>query len=227
MRTYLVASLLLGIRMLSRLCLRYDARWVGTPTARPWDGIRVIALLNHTSLFEPVLAGAAPTRLLWQVARHGVLPVAKKTAGRPLVGRFYRLVAREVISITRERDRTWANVLWRANDPEALVVIAPEGRMKRTTGLDVAGARMTIRGGIADILRGIPSGGLLLVYSGGLHHIQAPGQVLPRPFRRVRLKLERLEIADYRRELLQRAGEAGFKRAVIEDLTRRRDRYCS
>ena len=38
-------------------------------------------------------------------------PVARKTADRPLVGRFYSLVAARVIPITRERDETWDELL--------------------------------------------------------------------------------------------------------------------
>jgi hypothetical protein len=41
------------------------------------------------------------------------------------------------------------------------------------------------------------------------------------------MRLETLDIAAYRRELLERAGERGFHAAVIEDLTRRRDLYCA
>jgi hypothetical protein len=54
-----------------------------------------------------------------------------------------------------------------------------------------------------------------------------PGQRLPRVFTTVRMRLETLDIAAYRRELLERAGERGFHAAVIEDLTRRRDLYCA
>jgi hypothetical protein len=47
-----------------------------------------------------------------------------------------------------------------------------------------------VRGGIADILEAIPSGRMLLAYSGGLHHVQAPGEHVPRPFRTLYLNLE-------------------------------------
>lgn len=227
--------LLLAIKGLSRLLFRFDVGWVGEPPDDPWDGIRILAILNHTSLFEPILAGAAPRRLLRQVARHGVAPIATKTARRPLVGRFYRLVARQVIPITRERDETWEAVLARVDDPEATVVILPEGRMRRRTGLDADGEPLTIRGGIADILEAVPDGRMLLVYSGGLHHVHAPGDRCLRPFRTVRLRLELVRIAEYRAARAAEgagkaadAGEAadGFKAAVIADLTRRRDLHC-
>ena len=112
-------------------------------------------------------------------------------------------------------------------DPDSMVLILPEGRMMRRNGLDSQGQPMTVRGGIADILESTPSGRMLLAYSGGLHHVQAPGERLPRPFRTVYLNLESVDIAEYR---AARAAEAppgvAFKRMVVEDLERRRDAYC-
>jgi len=96
----------------------------------------------------------------------------------------------------------------------------------RRNGLDSHGQPMTVRGGIADILDAITSGYMLLVYSGGLHHIQAPGELLPRPFRTIRVSLEIVDIAAYREDLLRRFGRDHFKRAVIADLEHRRDTLC-
>ena len=85
---------------------------------------------------------------------------------------------------------------------------------------------MTVRGGIADILEAIPSGPMLIAYSGGLHHVQAPGEHWPRLFRTIRMNLEWVDIETYRRERLAEAGsEAGFKRAVVDDLERRREAH--
>ena len=152
--------------------------------------------------------------------------MADKTAQRPLVGRFFRLVAEDVVPITRQRDDTWERFIAQASQPDAVVVILPEGRMKRKTGLDLSGNPMTIRGGIADIIRAVPDGRMLLCYSRGLHHIQAPGELLPRLFRTVKARLETVDLPIYREKLLESAGEEGFKRAVVEDLSRRRDLYC-
>lgn len=225
-RIRLTYPLLLAVRGLSRLFFRFEVDWVGEPPADPWQGIRILTILNHTSLFEPVLAGAAPARLMREVARHGVAPIARKTARRRVVGRFFRLVARHVVPITRERDETWDEVLRRIDDPEAMVIILPEGRMRRRTGLDAHGEPLTVRGGIADILAAVPDGRMLLVYSGGLHHVHAPGDPFPRPFRTVRLRLESVEIPAYRAARRAETGAAGFKAAVIADLTRRRERHC-
>ncbi|MDX1577920.1 MAG: hypothetical protein R3266_05525 [Gemmatimonadota bacterium] len=225
MRSYLVFLLLYAVKLASRLFWRVRLEWVRS-IDDPWSDLRVLALLNHTSLYEPVFAGAAPNRLLWQIAAHGVVPIADKTVRRPFVGRFFRFVARHVVSITRERDETWSEVLSRIEDPDALVVILPEGRMKRRSGLDLEGNPMTVRGGIADILAGVEEGRLFLAYSEGLHHVHAPGDRFPRLFREVRLKADVLDIPEYRTRLEGRYGKEHFKRAVIEDLTRRRDECC-
>ncbi|MGH9362251.1 MAG: hypothetical protein ACRD2T_10060 [Thermoanaerobaculia bacterium] len=225
LRPYLVFALLVTLKLVSRLFYRLDMRWIGEVPADPWHHIRLAAVLNHTSLYEWLFAGGCPLHFLWRIARHGVVPIADKTAGRLLVGRFYKLIAAQVISITRRRDETWDEVLDRI-DPDAMVVILPEGRMKRATGLDAAGQPMTVRGGIADILESIGGGKLVLAYSGGLHHIQAPGERWARLFKTIRMRMEVLDITAYREALLARAGAPGFKRAVIEDLERRRDTIC-
>jgi hypothetical protein len=142
------------------------------------------------------------------------------------VGRFYSLVAQRVISITRERDETWRQVL-NTIDPDAMVIILPEGRMKRAGGLDANGQPMTVRGGIADILETIGEGRMLIAYSGGLHHVHAPGDRFPRLFKTIRMNLEVMDIGAYREARMAEAGPPrGFKRAVVQDLERRRDLYC-
>jgi hypothetical protein len=102
----------------------------------------------------------------------------------------------------------------------------PEGRMKRPDGLDGDGKPMTVRGGIADVINAVGDGRMLVAYLGGLHHVQAPGQFLPRAFHRIKLTLELLDVAWYREIMLHRGGEEGFKRAVVADLQERRDRHC-
>jgi hypothetical protein len=224
-RSYLVFLLLLAVKVFARLCYRIEMSWIGDPPRDRWRHIRLLAVLNHTSLYEPLFAGAVPISFLWRLARHGVVPIAQKTAVRPLVGQFYKLIARRVISITRERDESWETVLDHI-DPDAMIGLLPEGRMKRATGLDAAGKPMTVRGGIADILESIGAGRMLIAYSGGLHHVQAPGERLPRLWKTIRMRLELVDIAAYRAALVAKAGSAGFKRAVIEDLERRRDLFC-
>lgn len=220
----MVYSSLSTIKYLSKLFYRLDFVWVGDVPPNPWRDIRLVAFLNHTSLFEPVFLGGVPNNFLWRLAAHGVVPAADKTTERPLVGLVFRFVAHHVIAITRERDHTWFEVL-SSIDPSSMVIIAPEGRMKRENGLDLKGNAMTVRGGIADILLAIKEGRLLLAYSGGLHHVQAPGRV-PRLFKTVRMRTEILDIADYIVKMSADGGPDAFKKNVMRDLDRRRDFYC-
>lgn len=226
MRALLVFLFLQKLAILSRLFFRHRHEWIDQPMPDPWPDFHVVAILNHTSLYEFLFAGAVPSRFLWRMAQHGTLPVAAKTIARPFIGHFWRLIARTVIPISRERDRTWSNVLT-AIEPDSMVVLFPEGKMKRANGLDRDGNPMQVRGGVADIIASIPEGRILLAFSQGLHHIQIPGQRLPRLFRTVALRLQALDIVAYRQQLgylPDRPDE--FKRAVVRDLTERRDRYC-
>lgn len=227
MRKYLIFLFLAALRLVALGFWRRDVRWIGAPPpADRWDRYRVVCFLNHTSLFEWLFVSVVPPRFIWRVARHGVVPAAGKTLDRPVVGWFFRFLAAHVVSITRERDHTWREVLARI-DPDSMVLILPEGRMMRRNGLDSEGRPMTVRGGIADILEAVPEGAMLVAYSGGLHHVQAPGEHFPRPFRTIRMNLERIDIAAYRAERRQEAAtDAAFKRAVVSDLERRRDLYC-
>ena len=52
--------------------------------------------------------------------------------------------------------------------PDTMVIIMPEGRMMRANGLDKNSRAMTVRGGVADIVRSIPPGLLLLRPGAGI-----------------------------------------------------------
>ncbi|RLE27080.1 MAG: hypothetical protein DRJ65_03875 [Acidobacteria bacterium] len=217
--------LLTSIMILSRIFYRYEDEWLGDIPAKDWGKLRVLVILNHTSLFEPLLAGFGDWRLFWIFARHGVLPVAEKTMRRRM-GVVFRFLVRHPIVITRQRDHTWESVLNKIDD-RSLVIILPEGRMKRADGLDNTGRPMTMRGGIADILEPLDSGRMLIVYSGGFHHIQVPGQSRwPKLFKTVRGRLELLEIQDYKASVSAASEGLNFRKALIKDLTARRDQHC-
>jgi hypothetical protein len=224
LRSVSVFTLLVILKYLSKIFYRHDFEWVGDVPPKPWKSIRVVAFLNHTSLFEPVFLGGVPNHFIWRLAAHGVVPAADKTTGRPLVGLIFKFVAHHVIAITRERDHTWFEVLNRI-DPHSMIVIAPEGRMKRANGLDANGNPMTVRGGIADILQAVGEGRMLLAYSGGLHHVQIPEHTMVQVFETVRMRTEIVDIKPYIAEQM-RDGEEQFKRNVRDDLERRRDAYC-
>ena len=220
----MVFSMLLSLKYLSRIFYRYDVAWVGDVLPKPWDHVGLVAFLNHTSLFEPVFLGGVPNHFIWRLAAHGVVPAAEKTTGRPLVGIIFKFVAHHVVAISRERDHTWFRLL-NTIDPDSMVIIAPEGRMKRANGLDLHGNPMSARGGIADILMAMKGGRMLIAYSGGLHHVQYPGG-LPRILKTVRLRIEILDIAGYIEEMMRNGGADQFKKNVMRDLDRRRDFYC-
>jgi hypothetical protein len=221
LRSALVFAVISSLKFVSKLFYRYDFAFLGPTPKDPWADIRLVIFLNHTSLFEPIFLGAVPNSFIWRLAAHGVVPAADKTTDRPLVGMVFKFVAHHVIAITRQRDDTWFQVLQKI-DPNSMVVIAPEGRMKRANGLDLHGKPMTVRGGVADILQAVKTGRMLIAYSGGLHHVQVPGK-MPRPFKTVALRVENLDIAQYIAEMVARGGEAEFKKTVMRDLDARRD----
>ena len=225
MRSVLVFCLLLTLKVVARVFYRVETKFIGEVPPDPWRDTRLGVLLNHTSLYEVLWAGALPNHWIWRLARHGVVPAADKTVDRPLVGLIFKFIANQVVSVTRQRDHTWFTVL-RKIDPDSMLIIAPEGRMKRSTGLDAQGNPMTVRGGVADIIDAVQEGRMLIGYSGGLHHVQHPGEKFPRLFKTIRMNFEVLDIAKYRQELLAQSGPDGFKRAVIADLERRRDQNC-
>jgi 1-acyl-sn-glycerol-3-phosphate acyltransferase len=218
-------ALLLLVKGLSRSFYAYDIGWIGSKPKDPWSNLRLLLILNHTSLYEPLFAGWVPNRFLKKVAVQGVVPIADKTMCRPAIGFFFRMLAGNVITVSRERDHTWDTFVGQIN-PDSMVVMLPEGRMKRANGLDARGQPMTVRGGVADLLKKIPGGRLLIAYSGGLHHVQIPGQGFPRVFKTLRMRLETLDISQYTHRLLERYGPEGFKQGVIRDLQKRRDRFC-
>lgn len=226
MRKFVSFLVLLKVWLFSRFFYRHERGWIGDKPPDAWSRIRLICFLNHTSLFEPLFAGIVPIRFLWDIASRAVVPAADKTLERPVFGRFLSLLVRHPVSITREPDHTWQAVLQRIEE-DSMVVILPEGRMRRATGLDKHGKPMTARGGIADILDVLTEGRMLFAYSGGLHHVQIPGQRFPRLFQTIRMNLELVQIESYR-ETMQTAAESEsspFKEVVKKDLDRRRDEF--
>ncbi len=220
-----VYGLLRSVKALSRCFYRFDIAWIGEYPQHPWRKIRLVAFLNHTSFYEPIFVGWFPNEFLRRIARHGMIPVAAEALQRPILGNFFSLVAGNVVPITRLKDKTWLNVINQIHS-DSMVIIMPEGRMMRRNGLDKNGQPMTVRGGIADLIKKIPNGKILMAYSGGLHHIQAPGDLIPRLFKTVKMRLECIDIKKYREKILTHSGYDGFKSAVITDLERRRELFC-
>ena len=198
-RNLISRLLVLMVYAFSRVFYRHSLSWVSQPPADIWENqhdLRVFAFLNHTSLLEPLFLGAFPLSFLLAAVGRATMPGADITMNRPLIGRFYRFLSPRTIAITRKRDASWQHFLEQIA-PQALVVLAPEGRMMRPGGLDKEGKPMSVRGGIADILRRLGHGRMVVAYSGGLHHVNRPGEHNLRLFKTLNLKLEVLDIADY------------------------------
>ncbi|MCP4654570.1 MAG: hypothetical protein GY856_04020, partial [bacterium] len=206
MRQMIAYLLLRTVKALSHTLYTVEDEWISTPPEGHWSQYRLVALFNHTSLYEFLYADMAPVSFLRRIARHGVVPIASKTMNRRVAGRFWKFIAGHVVPISRERDDTWTRLL-EAVKPQSVVVMMPEGRMKRANGLDAHGRPLVIRGGVADVIRLIPDGKMLLGYSQGLHHVQIPGQMFPKLFKRIRMRFEALDIEDYRASLWPPDGD--------------------
>ena len=226
MHDFIRTSILLFLKLLARIFYTFEVEWMGPVPPKPWNDVRIATVLNHTSLYEWLLAGGFANHFLKRIATRGYVPVADITISRAFYGRFIQFLAPHFVSITREADHTWQAVI-DSIPKNSMIIIFPEGRMKRATGLDKRGQPMTVRGGIVDLLDAVPEGRMLLVYSGGLHHIQVPGQKIPKLFKKIRIACEFVDIAQYRATLMAEAGEESFRQAVREDLDSRRDRHCA
>ncbi len=214
---------LLAVKHASRALYRIHTEWVGDVPPDPWDGVRLIAVVHHTSLAEAIYLAVVPNRILRKMSRHAVLPVARETMARPIEGRIFRLLVPNAVPITRRRDQSWARVLDEIDDPDSMMAMFPEGRMMRPDGRDKSGAPMTVKPGVVEVLQALGHGRMILAYSGGLHHVFAPGASLPRFLQPLSLRLESLDIAAY---LEERGRELpSLTDAVVRDLTRRRDLY--
>lgn len=225
MKQKLIFAFLIGIKTFSAMFYRFRIHWIGELPSDPWKNLRLVVLLNHTSLYEPLFTGFLPNRFLKNIAYNGLVPIADKTISRPLVGYFFKILACNVVPITRLRDNSWNRFLTKIKST-SLIIMAPEGRMKRANGLDLAGKPMTVRGGIADLLKNITNGRMLIAYSGGLHHVQVPNQLIPRLFKTLHMTIESIDIAKYKDRLLNHWGCEGFKIGVIKDLEKRRAIHC-
>lgn len=219
------ALLVFTIKAMSLAFYRTEARWLTPKDQIEWEKLRLVVALNHTSLFEPLFISAIPNYRLWRAIRRVVVPIADVTMKRPLVGALFRLLVPNAIAITRKRDETWEAFVTRAHDPNSLMFIFPEGRMKRLDGLDKHGKPMTVKGGVADLLAELDGGKMLIAYSGGLHHVQAPGQALPRVFKRICVGFEQIDINQYK-ALLAGHDHSEFRQKVIDDLQSRMAQNC-
>ena len=101
-----VYGLLRSVKAMSRCFYRFDISWIRESIDQPWDSIRLVAFLNHTSLYEPLFVGWFPNHFLKRIATNGLMPVADKALQRPVMGNFFNLVAGNVVPISRMKDQT-------------------------------------------------------------------------------------------------------------------------
>ncbi len=208
---------LLAVKYVCHLFYKYEVKWPEGDRAVRWKDIKLLVLLNHTSLYEFLYIGILPNAFIRKMSKRMVVPAADKTMNRPVVGTFFKMFTPGMVSITRKRDDTWANFLESIYE-DSVIFIVPEGRMMRKGGLDLEGNKMTVRGGIADILAGLDNGQLILAYSGGLHHVQVPGQNIPRFFKKLKIDIETYDIPEYKGLFKAAQGSEEWKKEVLDDL---------
>jgi hypothetical protein len=160
---------------------------------------------------------------LWKITNNLSVPGADITLNRPIVGLFWKLMMPNISSVSRKSDNTWSTYLESIKD-HSIVLIAPEGRMKRPNGLDKFGKSMSVRPGIVDIILAIPDGGMVLCLSGGLHHIQKPGQRVPKVFKTIRMNFVYLDLVEYRKNFAGSPREQ--KLMITKDLQKYLETSC-
>jgi hypothetical protein len=221
MRTLLSFIILMGVKTFAMIFYKMEVKWINSePT---FDRVRLIAFMNHTSLFEPLYIGILPVSFIWRLARKLVAPGADKTLNRRFVGFFWRIMSPGIISITRKRDKSWVKFMEAVHN-RSVIAMALEGRMKRPNGFDLNGKKMTVRSGVTDIIEVLEDGNILIAYSGGLHHVQSPGQFIPKVFKTLKLNIEVLDIKQYK----SRFNTSGiqWKRDVVADMQMRLETNC-
>jgi 1-acyl-sn-glycerol-3-phosphate acyltransferase len=223
MRRLLAFIILATVKIVSMILFRAKGNWLHETPKDPWKNIRLMVFLNHTSLYEPVFMQLIPFTYLWYLSGNLNVPGADITLNRPIVGTFWKLMLPKIIPVTRKQDASWQNYL-NAISPQDVVMIAAEGRMKRPNGLDKYGKPMTVRGGIADIIETMDDGVMLLCFSGGLHHIQTPGQHFPKLFKTIHMNLSYFDLKEYKQLFPENHRERKIK--IVQDLQNRLEKDC-
>ena len=224
MRKIISFSILSSVKILSHIFFRGKFNWITPAPEKPWSQARLMVFLNHTSLYEPLFIQHLSFSFLWQLVGRVNIPGADITLNRPIVGRFWKMMLPNISSVTRKKDDSWNNYL-NSIKPDSMILIAPDGRMKRPGGLDKFGKPMNVKGGVADILENINDGAMILCISGGLHHIQTPGQVFPRLFKTIHMNLAYFDIKEYK-EQFQLLSQRERKMKITQDLQVHLENNC-
>jgi len=207
---------LLTLKILSGIFYRFEISWP-KDNKIVWNDVRLIVFLNHTSLMEVLYIGFLPVSFLRMLSKRMVLPVATKTLDRPLLGFLFKIFNPGMTPIARKRDDSWQQFLESIHD-KSIVMIAAEGRMKRKTGLDMYGKKMTVKPGVVDILATLNKGQMIFAYSGGLHHVQVPGEGMAKVFKTLKMDLEVFDIPVYKNSFAEPPGSQTWKVQVLNDM---------
>jgi hypothetical protein len=224
MRKIISFSILSSVKILSHFFFRGKFNWITPAPNKPWSHAKLMVFLNHTSLYEPLFIQHLSFSFLWQLVGRVNVPGADITLNRPIVGRFWKMMLPNISSVTRKKDDSWINYL-NSIKPDSMILIAPEGRMKRPGGLDKFGKSMNVKGGVADILENLNDGAMILCISGGLHHIQSPGQIFPRLFKTIHMNLAYIDIKEYK-EKFQSLSPRERKMKITQDLQVHLEKNC-
>ncbi len=217
--------LLLLIKLITRIFYHFEIEWI-SGKLKSYKDQKVFLLINHTSLFEPIFIGAFPIPLLWEISRRFAYPIAQKTLNRPIAGFTFKLLSPITLPLTKNRDKAWRNFMRVITSGKYLIGFAPEGRMRRANGLDKDGKPMSMMGGVVDILEHTKSGNILFLFSGGLHHVQIPGEGAPNLFKKIHLALDSKPIEEYISEVQAKYGSEDLRKGILADLEHRRDTLC-
>lgn len=220
MKSIIAFIILSSVKIISLIFYRHETKFLDNTSFDNFDNVKIIAVLNHTSLFEPLFLASVPFSLIWEFSKRAVGCGADITLNRPVIGFFWRFLLPEMISITRKRDKTWDYFIKKIQAPHSIIFIAPEGRMMREPGLDKHGKPMSVRGGIVDVIENVHYGEMVLLYSGGLHHVHKPGDTFPRVFKTIKLNIERVQIPLYKATYASLDSKAR-KKAIVQDLESR------
>jgi hypothetical protein len=211
---------LLAIKYLSKIFYNTNENWNIPKNKIDWDKIKLIVFLNHTSLFEFLYINILPNKFLYKLSRRMVAPAASKTLDRPIVGLFFKLFSPGLISITRKRDDSWTNFLESIYE-DSVILIAPEGRMKRENGLDAEGNEMTVKSGVVELIKKLKDGSIVFAYSGGLHHVNIPDKHNVSFFKTIKINVEILEIEKYKNSFNLDILSEAWNSTVLADLQNR------
>jgi hypothetical protein len=59
---------------------------------------------------------------------------------------------------------------------------------------------------------------MVIAYSGGIHHVQVPGEGLPKLFKRLKMNLEYFNIKEYKNRFSSEIGSEQWRKSVLADL---------